>query len=84
MTNEKRKFYRNVIRFEILSEYPIESVSLEQLHNMTYDGDCSGRFLPDEINNEVCDGPRMAKLLLDQGSDPAFFQLTDTGEDLDD
>ena len=33
---------------------------------------------------EVVDGPTMAKLLLNQGSDPDFFQLDDDGNDVED
>lgn len=78
----KRRFYRTLIVYEVLSEEPLGSVSLEQIANETREGDMSGQFKPsDEL--EV-DGLTMAKLLQAQGSDPAFFQLTADGEDTED
>lgn len=77
----KRKFYKTIVQFEILSEEPVGSVDLETIAFMTNEGDWSGRFL--ETFEEEVDGPVMASLLLDQGSDSEFFGLTEDGEDLD-
>ena len=78
-----RKFYRTVIQFEILSEEPLTEppLTLEQINYETMDGHCSGQFL--ETAYETVDGKRMAELLQKQGSDPEFFNLSETGDDLE-
>lgn len=79
----ERKFYRNVFTVEVLTEEPI--CSCPDLSTVAYqiiDGDWSGETTH-SIENEECDGPKMAKLLEAQGSDPSFFRLTSDGEDED-
>ena len=75
----KRTFHRKVLEIEILSEWPYEAVGLEQIANDITYGDCSGKWVV-KVNEEI-DGPRMAQLLLAQGSDPGFFQLDNEGND---
>ena len=76
----KRKFYREVITFEILSEEPIpDCLSLGDIHYHTTEGHMSGQF--GSTKAEIVDGATMAKLLEKQGSDPEFFMLTPEGED---
>jgi len=74
-----RRFYRSRFWVEILSEEPLPDVSLRTLmddcENGPYSGD-SGHSKTEEI-----DGPKAARLLLKQGSDPGFFMLTNKGED---
>ncbi len=81
MTNE-RKFYRSVVTIEILSEEPYSSVDLAQIHYDITEGPCSGQIdiVP---QNEVKTGKEMAQLLLEQGTDPEFFQLTSEGVDIE-
>lgn len=76
-----RTFYRQVVTVEILSETPIpDSLELEDIADEITNGAWSGNV---EVTvNEQIDGPRMAELLAAQGSDPAFLQLTDDGDDL--
>lgn len=79
----KRKFYRTIIRYEILSEEPLGSLSLEDIHYECTEGHCSGVFLPAERDNQEVDGAEMAIMLIEQGSDPEFFQLDEDGNDVD-
>jgi hypothetical protein len=78
MTN--RKFYRTTIVLQVLSEEPIPNPNdLEAvLYEMT-EGGWSG-----EVKNakmEEMDGCTTAQALLDQGSAPEFFGLTEDGEE---
>jgi len=75
----KRKFYRTVYTFEMLTEEPPESMSLESIAYETTEGHASGMFL--ETDTREVTGRDMAELLQSQGSDPEFFQLTEDGED---
>ena len=76
----KRKFYRTVIQVEVLSEEPYDfGGNLRQLGEDITTGDCSG--VARTIQTEECDGARMTRLLVAQGSDPSFFMLDETGED---
>lgn len=84
MAQSKRKFYRTVIKVEILSEEPYpESADMHQVANDIDDGDCSGQAIT-IVENQVVSGKRMVKLLENQGSDPEFFQLDENGNDLED
>lgn len=77
-----RKFYKTVIKIEVLSEEPIPSgMDLENVIAECKEGACSMRqfgWKETELN-----GKQAAKGLLLQGSDPGFFQLTEKGEDTD-
>jgi len=77
-----RKFYKTTYTLEVLSEEPINpNVSLEDLHYMITDGDCSGVVHMD--NSEEVDGKTMAELLMKQQSDPGFFMLNENGDDVE-
>ncbi len=76
----KRKFYRTVFTVEVLSEEEPSPLDLETLNYQITDGDWSG--VVEKGQSLKIDGKQMAKLLIKQGSDPSFFNLTDTGEDL--
>lgn len=79
--SSKRKFYQTVFRFEMLTEEPPrDNYSLADIHYETTEGHASGKFLANSIQITVT-GPEMARLLLEQGSDPEFFCLTPDGED---
>jgi hypothetical protein len=76
----ERKFHRTVIHVEVLSEEPYTfSGNLSDVARQIYEGDCSG--IARTIQTEICDGARMAQLLLAQGSDPEFFMLDEEGND---
>lgn len=81
---DKRKFYKRVFKFEVLSEEPLNGdYDLSELDAMTDTGDCVGRFLDDD-GNETLDGKAMAAALYEAGSEPGFFNLDDDGLNLDD
>jgi len=67
----QKTFTRTLIQFEILSEEPLGSVSLEDIAYQTTDGHCSGRF-HDTVEEQV-DFETIRRLLIDQGSDPDFL-----------
>lgn len=76
----ERKFHRTVIHVEVLSEEPYTfSGNLVDVANDISTGECSG--IARTIQEETCDGARMAQLLVAQGSDPEFFMLDDSGND---
>lgn len=77
----KRKFYKQTLHVEILADEPIDASGLicELVEGAV---DYSVRVLEDD--QETVDGPTMAKLLIAQESDPAFFMLTEDGDDSDD
>ena len=77
----KRKFYRAVFHYEVLSEEPIEDASLEDIDYECRDGHWSGQFLG--VDRSELTGPEAAKALQAQGSEPEFFQLDEEGNDLD-
>ena len=79
MTN--RTFYRTVISVEVLSEEPVDFIDLAHVHEAITNDCCSGSW--EVVSAGEVDGATMAKLLIAQGSDPAFFELTDDGEDDD-
>jgi hypothetical protein len=83
MAVSKRKFYRRVIQFEILSEEPIGDPSLAVIAEECMNGDLNGHFLMDAVPEEVIDGKTCATKLAASGSDPEFFQLDKDGNDLD-
>jgi len=80
----ERKFHRYVVKVEILSEDELD-LSAMGLSGISYaitEGDCSGDY--EIAEHEVVNGKEMAELLLAQGSDSAFFQLDEDGNDLED
>jgi len=78
----ERKFYRRVFHIEVLSEEPIPGeVDLTEIHYNITEGHCSGRIACDE--QEEMDGKKAADLLIDQGSDPEFFNLDEAGDDVE-
>jgi hypothetical protein len=76
-----RTFHRTIIQVEVLSESPLGPADLDTLHYMITEGDCSGKLttvLQGELN-----GKQAADALLNQASDPSFFNLTKDGHDID-
>lgn len=75
-----RKFYKTEIKFTVLSEEPIpDGMELASIANECINGDWSmgnASHKETEIN-----GKQAARALINQGSDPGFFRLTDNGED---
>jgi hypothetical protein len=79
----KKKIYRKVFRFEVLSEEQIPDMDLEQIMEETTTGHMSGQFLDPEANNEVLEGEAAVKAVKDQGSSPDFFMMDEKGEELE-
>lgn len=77
----KRKFYRYVYRYEVLSEDPLADASLSELQSLCDEGPCVGRFLENE--EKKLTAKQAVKALYDTGSEPGFFQLNEKGEDED-
>ena len=75
-----RKFFKTVVKFTVLSEEPIpDGLSLENIANQCMTGDWSmGNASQKETE---LNGKQAARALLNQGSDPGFFSLTEKGED---
>lgn len=77
-----RTFYRSLVTIEVISDVKgLSELSLEDLNFEITDGGSSGMVLK-RVETEI-DGANAAKRLLAQGSDPGFFQLTETGQDDD-
>jgi hypothetical protein len=77
-----RKFYKSIIEITVLSEdKPVESLDLLDINYLITFGDCSGKV---EIKEEKEVSPQeMARLLIEQSSEPEFFNLDEDGKDLD-
>ena len=72
------KFYKTVFTFEVLSEKPIpDDMELGEIYFQTIQGDYSGK-LKSRVETKLT-GKEMAKALIDQESDPGFFQLDKNG-----
>ncbi|MDE1821056.1 MAG: hypothetical protein KGJ23_08065 [Euryarchaeota archaeon] len=69
----KKKFYRTIIKVEVLSPGPYNVPDLDQVFRDITDGDCSGSV--SVAKSEEVSAARMKKLLEKQDSDPAFFGL---------
>jgi hypothetical protein len=77
----KKKYYRTIIQVEVLSEEPIGDVSMSEIIHNAQDGDWSGKNTTITQDEELS-GKQMAEALLDQGSDPEFFQIDEEGEEI--
>lgn len=81
MSNSKRKFYKTVLKVEVLSEEPFMCEDLGQVGYAITEGDCSGVMY--RGGSRKISAKTMAKELVKQGSDPEFFGLDDKGNDLE-
>lgn len=81
---QKRKYYKTVVKITVLSEdEPLkDGISLEEIAYEITDGHCSGDIVI-QSRTEV-KAREMAKLLMEQGSDPEFFRLDEDGNELED
>lgn len=76
----QRKFFVTKVVVTVLSEdVPPEFDNLSELHDLI-GNECSGQYSVE--TSEAVDGVAMAKLLVEQASDPELFRLTAEGEDL--
>jgi hypothetical protein len=73
-------FYRTVFQVEVLSRGQLpEGAGLTYIAYEIVEGDCSGNV--EVLSEDAVDGPTMARLLREQGSEPMFLGLSDDGED---
>lgn len=68
-----RSFYKTIVTVEILSEDEIHPSSLSEISEQIESGDWSGAW--DISSVEILSSEKMAQALIDQGSDPSFFQI---------
>lgn len=77
-----RKFFKTRVSFVVLSEAPIpDGMTVQNIADECITGDWSMGEL--QTKETTLNGKQAAKALLNQGSDPGFFQLTEKGEDAD-
>lgn len=77
----KRKFYKTVIKIEVISEGKVPDFDgLDSLNDFITGGNGSGRY--DTMSTKELSAKQTAKELIKQGSDPEFFWLDDKGNDI--
>jgi len=74
-----RKFHKTVYEVVILSEEEPGNPSLAQIAHQMTEGDWSGTIRVK--SQRKLNGKQAARALLNQGSSPSFFWLTEKGED---
>lgn len=79
---KRRKFFRNIVTVEVLSEdEPLQDgLSLAAIEESFTTGDCSAGAV--NISVTEISGAEAAEGLMAQGSDPEFFRLDEDGNDL--
>lgn len=82
LEGSKRDFRRSVFTFEVLSEGPIpEGYSPNDILAEAGEGEFVGAWR--SVGEERLDAKATVSALYRMGSEPAFFQLNDEGEDVD-
>ena len=79
MTKSKRKFYRTMFHVEVLSAKPLPHLTLSD----DVEDEPHHRAISASVSVEI-DAQTLVVLLRKQGGDPGDFQLTSSGEDVDD
>lgn len=78
---EPRQFYKTTVTFTVLSEEPISPhADLQSIAVECSEGQYVGNF--SAYNRELLNGGAMADALYEAGSDPAFFMLDESGQDV--
>jgi hypothetical protein len=76
-----RKFHKRLLTIEVLSEEPIpDGMEVQAIIEEAESGSYSMRIAKD-VETEL-NGKQAARALLNQGSSPEFFSLTEKGEDV--
>lgn len=80
----EKKLYRTVIRFEVLSDEPIDiaNMNLSNIVNETIFGGWSGN-VQIKTENEVIRGRDAVLCVLEHGTDPEFFGMDNDGNETD-
>ena len=77
----KKKIYKTVISFTILSDTPYSINSLSGIAEDCDTGDCIGGNFITTVENKELSGKRAVEEIEKLGSDPSFFQMDDSGND---
>jgi hypothetical protein len=80
--SEAKRFFRTIVRFEVLSSDAPFDGSLERLAQEVMTGSMSGRFLEPEVTELTREAVQTA--LLEQGSDADFLDPSHGDEDDED
>lgn len=75
----KRKFYKTVYKFVVLSEEPIDNMELSDVLNETDNGGMVGHI--ETLMTRPIGAQKAVRELKDAGSQPEFFRLNNNGED---
>ena len=75
-----RKFYKRTLTVEFLSESPIPDMGLGKMVDEAINGDYSMNITKDKVKE--LNGKQAAYALVEQGSSPDFFSLTEEGKDV--
>lgn len=79
---KKKKLYRTVIQYEIISDEPYEGENLDEIVHETYNGSWSGEMKDAAVLNEELIGKKAVDAVKNQGSDPEFFFMDNGGNDI--
>lgn len=77
-----KTIYKRVFHFEVLSEYSIGEMTLDELNQVKDSSYMSGRFL-DDLGNERLRGKEAVEAILAQGTDPEFFGFDREGNEIE-
>ena len=76
-----KKYYKTTFKIEILSQdKDVSNLELSEVSYAIVEGDCSGDIEVTEVKELT--PVECATALIEQGSDPGFFQLSEDGVDL--
>ena len=79
----KKKIYRTIIQYEILSDEPYHDENLDEIVFECYEGSWSGNLGKTKVLNQELRGKKAIKFIKEQGSDPAFFGMDDQGNEIE-
>ena len=79
--SEPTKYYKTVIQVTVISEGQYTNENLEGINDDITDGPCSGAV--ETVSQVELTAKEAADALMEQGSDPEFFQLDEDGNPLD-
>ena len=81
---EKKKIYKTVISYTILSEELFERMSLSEIEEECTEGHFLGGEFTTTILNQELIGKNAVNAISDLGSDPEFFMMDSEGNDISD
>ena len=79
--SDPRRFYKTTVTFTVLSEEPIPPhADLQSIAVECNEGQYVGNFAAND--EQLLNGGAMADALYEAGSEPGFFELDDSGQDV--